>query len=75
MDVDAPHVVPWMKPEDADESLALAICDPDWQGQHGNLAIYSFADGHGKSLHAGISPDVMRALITIAGNENLEEPK
>jgi prepilin-type processing-associated H-X9-DG protein len=73
MDVDAKHAVPRMAPFDADENLALGIVDPDWPGQHGNLAIVSFADGHGKSLHAGISPDVLRALISIAGHENLED--
>jgi prepilin-type processing-associated H-X9-DG protein len=73
VDADEKHAVPWMALIDADENLALSIVDPDWQGQHGNLAIYSFADGHTKSLHAGISPDVMRALITIAGDEKLED--
>jgi prepilin-type processing-associated H-X9-DG protein len=73
MDVDAKHAVPRMAPFDADENLALGIVGPDWPGQHGNLAIVSFADGHGKSLHAGISPDVLRAMISIAGNEKLDD--
>jgi prepilin-type processing-associated H-X9-DG protein len=73
MDADEKHAAPWMAPTDADESLALGICDPEWPGQHGNLAIFSFADGHAKSFRAGISPDIIRALITIAGHENLED--
>jgi prepilin-type N-terminal cleavage/methylation domain-containing protein/prepilin-type processing-associated H-X9-DG protein len=73
MDANEKHAVPWMAPVDADESLALGICDPEWPGQHGNLTTVSFADGHGKSIFAGISPDVMRAIISIAGNENLEK--
>jgi prepilin-type processing-associated H-X9-DG protein len=78
MDIDEKHAVPRMAPFDADENLALGICDPDWPGQHGNLAIFSFADGHAKSLQAGISPDVIRDLISIAGdgpNESDEMPE
>jgi prepilin-type processing-associated H-X9-DG protein len=73
MDVDEKHAVPRMAPFDADEKLALGICDPEWPGQHGNLAIFSFADGHAKSFRAGISPDIIRALTTVAGHENLED--
>ena len=62
------HAVPWMSPQDASEELILnRAAAKSHAHQSGSLAV--FVDGHTQFLPAAVPPAILRALISIAGND------
>lgn len=72
VEVPVANAVPWMAPQDADETLLLSFGEEtQWHhttGTHGLLA-----DGSVRFLSANLSPALWQALCTVAGNETLGE--
>ncbi len=74
----------WMEPRDIDaEKMPLAIehhtsnappKEPAISSDHSNVANVVFCDGHVQSLSTNIDPKVLRALITIDGDEDVQLP-
>jgi prepilin-type processing-associated H-X9-DG protein len=63
------HAVPWMSPFDADEKGFM-----EYRGsRHDRVFGALFADGHVEMMRDDISADVLRKLISIAGNDNPRE--
>ena len=69
IEVDSDHAVPWMAPRDADESLILAL-GSKLKMAHGGGINAAFVDGRTEFLDANLTRDKLRALISIAGNDN-----
>jgi hypothetical protein len=65
----------WMEPRDLHiNQMPMAINPPRGQGissPHHNVALAVFADGHTAALTNNTPPDILRALLTIAGNETI----
>lgn len=70
VEVDLEHAVPWMAPRDADESLFLAIGSKSKHAHVGGVQA-AFLDGSVRFLNDNMHVDTRRALISIAGNEQL----
>jgi type II secretory pathway pseudopilin PulG len=69
MEFPSDQAVHWMSPSDASEAMVLGL--GDWKRPpHPNITMAVFADGHTQSLSRELKLDVLRALITIAGNDN-----
>ena len=64
------HSVPWMAPRDADEELFLAL-GPKSKHAHSGGMHAVFVDGTVRFLDANMEPKTRRALISIAGKEQL----
>lgn len=71
-EVDSDHAVPWMSPADADESLFLAI-SPTSKLVHTGGVQAAFADGTVRFLIVGLPAQIRRALVSIDGNESLND--
>jgi len=61
------HAVHWMSPHDASEELILTAAD---MGPHPNGAQAVFVSGRVMFLSSNTKPAVLRALISIAGNDD-----
>lgn len=61
------HADHWMSPNDASEELILTAAD---MGPHPNGAQVVFVSGRVMFLSSGTKPAVLRALISIAGNDD-----
>ncbi|MBS0205016.1 MAG: DUF1559 domain-containing protein [Planctomycetes bacterium] len=72
IEVDAAHAVHWMSPVDADESLVLGF-GPKSKLLHAGGTHALLADGSIRFLPEKLSADQRRALITIAGNDQVVE--
>lgn len=72
LEVDAEHSVPWMSPRDADEALFLAI-NPNSKTDHVGGTHVLFVDGKVRFLKSDFPTAVRRALISIAGNDDLTD--
>ena len=72
IEVDAEHAVHWMSPVDADESLVLGF-GPKSKLLHTGGTHVLLADGAVRFLSQELSADIRRALITIAGNDQVGE--
>jgi prepilin-type processing-associated H-X9-DG protein len=70
IEVDEAHGVPWMAPEDADETLLLTIGVPNSKTPHPAGMNAAFVDGHVEFLSADTPRDQRLALVSIAGNDN-----
>lgn len=69
IEVSQKYAVHWMSPNDATEEMILnRKTDVDFSHPHGSQA--AFVDGHIKFLTENIRPDVLRALISIDGNDD-----
>jgi prepilin-type processing-associated H-X9-DG protein len=64
------NAVPWMAPSDAAESLVIGL-GPDTKFHHPGGMNAAFVDGSVHFLKATVTAPVRRALMTIAGNEEL----
>jgi len=66
----------WMEPKDLDVAkMPLAIdakSGKSTSSKHAGGANVAYADGHIEYLRDGLSPEVLRALLTIHGGERLE---
>ena len=67
------HAVPWMSPHDADEKLATSFLGQAAKPPHPNGAMAVFVDGHTQFLQRTLDPTILRALISIAGNEKIDD--
>ncbi len=66
------HAVPWMAPVDADESLVLSL-GSNARRHHAEGENACFVDGHVRFLKAVTPAETLRALMSIAGGD--EVPK
>jgi prepilin-type processing-associated H-X9-DG protein len=64
------NAVPWMAPVDANETLVMSL-GPDTQFHHPGGMNAGFVDGHVRFLKGSTPSTVRRALMSIAGNENV----
>ena len=71
--VEAPidRAVPWMSPQDADEQLLMEI-GSNSKLPHTGIFGVAFVDGHVRLLDSGLPTATRRALITIAGGDQLD---
>ena len=63
------HAVPWMTPTDASESVVLGI-GMDGKLHHAGGTNGCFVDGSVRFLSESTPAEVLRAMVTISGNEN-----
>ena len=70
IEVDDDHAVPWMAPVDADDALVLSF-GPKTKSHHVGGVNASFVDGTVRFLKNTILAPVRRALISIAGHEEI----
>jgi len=63
------HAVHWMSPHDASEELILNLFKKG-KPPHPNGTMAAFVDGHTFLLPRNSTPEVLRAIISIAGNDN-----
>jgi len=70
IEADDEHAVPWMAPVDADESLVLSL-GPTTKLHHSGGFNACLVDGSVRFLKASLAADVRRALLSIAGGENV----
>jgi len=69
IEVSEKHAVHWMSPNDATEEMILSRkTDGEFSHPHGSQA--AFVDGHITFLTENVRPDVLRALISIDGNDD-----
>lgn len=71
-EVDSEHAVHWMAPTDADESLFLANSPTSKVAHIGGVQAV-LADGTVRFLNASMPAEIRRALISIDGNESVNE--
>jgi prepilin-type N-terminal cleavage/methylation domain-containing protein len=72
IEVSPEHAVPWMSPEDIDPNGILSMI-PDDEMNHPGVILATYLDCSTRSIDQGIDPDILRALLTIAGGEKLDE--
>ena len=66
------HAVHWMSPEDISEDTLMSY-DSDTVANHSGIVQAAFLDGHVKAISLDIDRETLRALLTIAGGEKLDE--
>jgi prepilin-type processing-associated H-X9-DG protein len=71
IEVDEEHATPWMSPVDADEKIVLGLGGPTSRTAHPGGVQAAFVDGSVQFLVDGIPAMVRRALISMAGNDNV----
>ena len=69
IEVASDHSVHWMSPNDADEAMVLSLATTK-NPPHPNVALAAFVDGHIQSLSRDLEPALLRAMISIAGNDD-----
>jgi prepilin-type processing-associated H-X9-DG protein len=69
VEVDAAHAVHWMSPQDASEESILAAGSAA-KPPHPGGAQAAYADGSIRYLSGKLQPAIVRALISIAGNDD-----
>jgi prepilin-type processing-associated H-X9-DG protein len=69
IEISEKHAVHWMSPQDATEEMILNR-GTDFDLSHPNGSQAAFVDGHIEYLTENVRPDVLRALISIAGNDD-----
>lgn len=72
IDVGSDQAVHWMSPHDADEQMVLGFSS-DSDLSHKGSVITTFLDGHVISLPLSTTPEQRRAIMTIAGSEEVNE--
>jgi type II secretory pathway pseudopilin PulG len=72
IEVNLEHAVPWMSPEDVTPEAVLDLI-PDAKMNHPGVILATYLDCSTRSIYQDIEPDVLRALLTIAGGEKLDE--
>lgn len=72
IELDSEHAVHWMAPRDADESLILAL-GPKSKLAHSGGVHAACVDGTVRFLNADLPAELRRALISIAGKEQLTD--
>jgi prepilin-type processing-associated H-X9-DG protein len=71
VETDEAHAVPWMSPVDADEKTVLGLGGPGAGTSHPNGVNAVFVDGSVHFLHGEMPAKLRRALISIAGNDEI----
>jgi len=66
------QAVPWMAPQDASEEMVLNFGN-DGKLAHTGGTQAALADGSVRFLSVSVSPEILRALISIAGNDRVGE--
>jgi type II secretory pathway pseudopilin PulG len=69
IEVSVERAVPWMSPQDADEEIVLSLTS-DKRHPHPYGAQAIFADGSTQFLTANTKPEILRAMISIAGDDD-----
>jgi hypothetical protein len=69
IEVSAERAVPWMSPQDTDEEIVLSLTS-DKRHPHPYGAQAIFADGSTQFLTADTKPEILRAMISIAGDDD-----
>jgi hypothetical protein len=69
IEVDAGHAVHWMSPQDASEELAASIGESKGLSHPGGTQAL-FVSGQIRFLPKSIKPAVLRAAISIAGDDD-----
>ena len=72
IEVGEKHAVHWMEPKDADDATIESFA-PDWATGHNGIVIASFVDNHTRSISLETPRENLRAMLTIAGGEEIEE--
>jgi len=70
IEVPTDRSVPWMSPQDADEALILSLAGSS-KLAHSGSAVAGFCDGRVRTLSIHLPAATWRALITIAGSEEV----
>lgn len=70
LDMPTEHAVHWMSPYDADEESILAVNEDSDVG-HSGIFIAVFCDGSTRSFSVEQTPEARRAMLTIAGGEDV----
>jgi hypothetical protein len=73
IEVSPDKAVHWMSPEDADERLIFANPEENLTTPHPDTFFAGFLDGHAEAVQPHIDPNDLRAMLTIAGGEKLDE--
>ncbi|MBI3860570.1 MAG: DUF1559 domain-containing protein [Planctomycetia bacterium] len=71
IEVPADLSVPWMSPHDADESLVISL-KPESKLHHAGGMHAALCDGSVRFISEKTSDAIRRALITVAGGENVD---
>jgi hypothetical protein len=74
VEVDAEQAVHWMQPTDIDPQWLVNLAQHEERSHVGGVQAL-FADGRVKFLQAQTDPDVLRAMVSIAGGETFELPE
>jgi prepilin-type processing-associated H-X9-DG protein len=69
IEVDAAHAVPWMAPNDADETIVLGLGGANSSSPHPDGMNAAFADGSVRFLPKEMPAAERRALISISGHD------
>jgi type II secretory pathway pseudopilin PulG len=67
------RAVPWMSPEDIDHAALLKL-PPDARMNHPSQILALFLDGSPQNIPIDIDRDLLRAMLTISGGEDVELP-
>jgi hypothetical protein len=67
IDADPERAVPWTKPEDLE--IDMQFPRQGWTGRQTQFTAIAFVDSHIELLESDASDEVVRALLTVSGNE------
>jgi prepilin-type processing-associated H-X9-DG protein len=70
IEVDSKHAVPWMSPQDANEEIVMGKREDHVGAPHPNGMNAAYVDGHVDAIADECDPEIRRALISAAGNDN-----
>jgi hypothetical protein len=70
IEVPEKQAVHWMSPHDVDDELLSQLVGTEGKPPHPNGAMAVFVAGSVRFLRRNTPPEVLRALISIAGNDN-----
>jgi len=70
VEVSEKNAVHWMSPQDATEEMILER-QSDTKLSHPNGSMAAYVDGHTAFLSKNTRPEILRALISISGNETV----
>lgn len=71
VEVPPEHAVHWMSPENTDESVLQTMLESKLSSHPGGL-IVAFADGRTEVLPLDLSKEDLRAMLTVAGGERID---
>lgn len=72
IEVSPDKAVHWMSPHDADEKFIFGSTEENLRTGHPDTFIAAYVDGHATGIELAIDPKQLRAMLTIAGGEEIE---